>query len=348
MSVYNAIGLMSGTSLDGLDIAYCVFTKQAGQWRYKLVKALTIEYSETWQERLRNSMQLSAEGLRKLDMDYGALLGRLTRRFIESNHLRVDLVASHGHTVFHQPEQAYTLQIGAGAALAAELDVPVVFDFRSQDVALGGQGAPLVPVGDELLFGDYAACVNIGGFANISMQDANANRIAWDICPVNFVLNPLAQRLGLAYDQGGEQARQGKVLPNLLEYLNALPYYEKAAPKSLGAEWVEDEMRTRLEGENEKDLLATLSQHAVQQIANNLPGHGRVLFTGGGTKNTFLMELIKAQSTAEVVVPDALMVDFKEALIFAFLGTLRMCNENNVWASVTGASRNHCAGSLIG
>ena len=347
MGVFKTIGMMSGTSLDGLDIAYCVFDKQDGLWTYKLCNAMTIEYPEDWRKRLQNSVNLSAAELAKLDVEYGHYLGNLCQRFIESNHLAVDLVASHGHTVFHQPQNGFTVQIGSGPAIRTHVKVPVIFDFRSQDVALGGQGAPLVPIGDLLLFRNYEACLNIGGFANISLQDANQQRIAWDICPANYVLNPLAQQLGFAYDNKGKLAQSGKVDPTMLKRLNDLNYYLLKGPKTLGSEWVNTDFFPRYSDIETKDLLATLTQHIAIQIANSLPQSGKVLITGGGAKNDFLMQLIQQNTAADLHIPESALIDFKEALIFAFLGALRHQSEVNVLASVTGAQHNHSSGSMV-
>lgn len=346
MSVYHVLGLMSGTSLDGLDMAYCVFTKREGQWTSKIVNALTVEYSKTWRNKLQESMHLSAEELRRLDTDYGKLLGQLAKRFMDSHHLKLDFIASHGHTVFHQPEKGYTLQIGNGPSLSAEAGVPVIYDFRSQDIALGGQGAPLVPVGDHLLFSDYTACINIGGFANISLLNEGNTRRAWDICPANFVLNIWAKKRGLDYDSEGQLARQGEVNTAVLEKLNNLSYYHQNAPKSLGAEWVNEVFLPSLPDMNTNDALATFTKHVAMQIAQSLPTKGKALFTGGGVRNSYLMKQIKSMCSAEVVIPNKLTIDFKEALIFAFLGVLRWNQETNIYSSVTGASRNHCAGSI--
>jgi anhydro-N-acetylmuramic acid kinase len=350
MSIYKVIGIMSGTSLDGVDIAYCIFDKKQGRWEYDMVKAITVDYDRTWKARLQNAHKLSAEELTKLDFDYGHYLGKLTAAFIQRQHLNPNLVASHGHTVFHNPAAAYTLQIGHGAALASHLPCSLVYDFRSQDVALGGQGAPLVPIGDALLYSDYAACVNLGGFANASF-DKNEERIAGDIGACNMAINYLAQQLGLEMDKDGLVAKKGKLDSVLFDQLNGLDFFNQKFPKSLGREWFEEEIIPLLEQSKAsvEDKLCTWVEHISYQIGQSMQEikHGDILFTGGGARNSFLMQRIQHYVPSNCVAPDGLQIDFKEALLFAFLGALRMEGEVNVLASVTGASKNHSSGSII-
>ena len=349
MSIYNVIGLMSGTSLDGVDMLSCVFDKKEGKWEYKINKCITVEYDKTWRKKLSEAHQYNIEQLTALDFEYGHYLGKLTAAFIQRQHLRPNLVASHGHTILHNPTAGYTLQIGNGAALASHINCPLVFDFRAQDVAMGGQGAPLVPMGDELLFAKYADCVNLGGIANISLLKNN-ERIAWDIGVCNMALNYLTQKIGEEYDEGGRLAAKGTLIPNLLQALDKLKYYILNAPKSMGREFFELEIIPLFNQKAYKveDLLHTWVIHISHQIAETLKGiEGTVLFTGGGAFNDFLMSEIKSKIDAAVYIPNSLMVGFKEALIFAFLGALRMDNEINILASVTGASKNHSSGSII-
>lgn len=346
---FHAIGLMSGTSLDGLDICFVRFQFDGGDWNYKILHAETVGYSEEWEFKLRNSTQLSSAKLLALNSEYGFYLGEQVQKFIRENQLsNVDLVASHGHTVFHQPQNKFTLQIGDGRAINTMVKFPVVYDFRSQDVLMGGNGAPLVPIGDELLFAGYDACVNLGGFSNISFK-ANKRRVAFDICPVNIVLNRFAKVLNLNYDKNGAIARSGKIIPELLNSLNALPYYKYAPPKSLGIEWVEENIDPLIQDQMAEDLLATFTEHAALQIAETLEKFDlkKVFFTGGGTYNSFLIERIKTKCRAEIIIPEKEIIDYKEALIFAFMGVLKLNNKINVLSSATGSTEDHSSGLVV-
>lgn len=349
MEQYRVLGMMSGTSLDGVDMAWCHFTHQAGNWKFTILEAVTIPYPEEWKIRLRNAYDSEGAMLSLLHADYGHYLGILARNFIHSRKIRPDFIASHGHTVFHRPDMGMTCQIGDGAALAAESGAPVVCDFRTTDVAKGGQGAPLVPVGDQWLFSSYPYCLNLGGFANISYVLGN-KRIAGDICPVNFVLNYLASKLGYPFDPEGRLAKQGMVIGDFLTKLNGLEYYNRMFPKSLGREWVEQNVFPLLANQPEEtpDLLATFSEHIALQIGRilNRKPAGNVLVTGGGAFNADLIQRIRSYTESTVVVPDNTIVHYKEALIFAFLGVLRMRNEVNCLRSVTGAREDSCSGTI--
>lgn len=344
---FHAIGLMSGTSLDGLDICLARFEKQQA-WYFEILKAETLPYSEEWENKLRNSIYLSAEELLELHSEYGFYLGKSVKRFIEKHQLQnIDLIASHGHTVFHQPQKKFTLQIGDGRAIKLETDIPVVYDFRSQDVLMGGNGAPLVPIGDALLFPQYDACLNLGGFSNISLK-INTRRIAFDIAPVNIILNTFAQQLNKPFDENGDLARTGKINEILLAQLNSLPFYQQSHPKSLGIEWCHESIFPLCKEIGVLDLLATFTEHASVQISKVLNENQlkKVLFTGGGTYNSFLTEKIRSKTDAEIIIPEKDIIDYKEALIFAFMGVLRVNNEINVLASATGSSKDHCSGII--
>ena len=348
MKTYFAIGLMSGTSLDGLDICYAKFQNIA-TWEFEILKTETIPYSIKWKNRLQNAILLSAEDLLALDKEYGFYLGEKTQEFISKNNITdLDFIASHGHTVFHQPQRKFTLQIGDGRAIKLTTKKPVIYDFRSQDVLMGGNGAPLVPIGDELLFSQYDACLNLGGFSNISLQK-NHQRIAFDISPVNVVLNYFAEKLGKNYDENGDFARNGAINFKILEQLNALTFYQKPAPKSLGVEFVNSEIFPLLKDEIPENIIATFTEHIAEQIAKVFNDNQlkTVLVTGGGTFNTYLLEKIREKSQTELIVPDENIINFKEALIFAFMGVLRLRNEVNVLCSATGSSENHCSGILV-
>lgn len=348
MTVYKAIGLMSGTSLDGLDICFAKFWKENSYWKFEIIKAETIPYPKVLEEQLRNSIYLSSQDLLALHSEYGFYLGEITKDFITKNQLSdIDLIASHGHTVFHQPQRKFTLQIGDGRAIKVQTQIPVIYDFRSQDVLLGGNGAPLVPIGDELLFSDYDACLNLGGFSNISFK-INEKRIAFDIAPVNIVLNKLVQEFGQDYDENGDLSRKGNINPQLLEQLNSLEFYALSHPKSLGIEWCNANIFPLFSGIENLDVLATFTEHAAEQISKifNIHQFNKVLFTGGGTYNQFLIEKIKSKTNTEIIIPEKQIIDFKEALIFAFMGVLRWNNETNVLASATGSSHNHSSGII--
>lgn len=342
----DVVGLMSGTSLDGLDLC-CVHFDYDGNWSYRIVKAESVDYPVWLREQLATAQSLSALDYARLHSDYGLFLGGQVRDFIARNGLKVDLVASHGQTVFHQPSLRFTAQIGSGAGIAATCGVDTVCDFRTTDVALGGQGAPLVPIGDAVLFGDYDYCLNLGGFSNISFAEG-ARRLAYDISPVNYVLNHFAGKLGLAYDRDGATARGGRVCSSLLAALNALPFYTQAGPKSLGREWVEETVYPLIASYDLSvgDVLATFVEHVAVQVGRNVRG-GRVLVTGGGARNLYLVERMRAVAPqAQFIVPDPLTIDFKEALIFALLGALYVADLPNCLSSVTGAARDNIGGCL--
>jgi len=356
---YNVLGIMSGTSMDGIDLALCELTDDGGQWTYKILHADTIPYDAKWRIRLSQLRKQTPVVYVKTDTFYGHYLGTLVNQFIEKHNVKVDLISSHGHTVFHQPEGGITAQVGSGAAIHAITGIPVACDFRTVDVALGGQGAPLVPVGDELLFGGYDAYLNIGGFCNISTRN-NGNLEAFDICPGNIALNRIARNLGKDFDENGEIALQGGINYDLLKNLNELAHYSKEGPKSLGREWINSTfwpvVREFEKTSKQEDLMKTLADHIAGQIAktidkitNNQPDGFKVLVTGGGAYNNTLLELLRTHTDAEFIVPDDKnIIEYKEALIFALLGILRVKNQNNVLAQATGASRDNIGGALYG
>ena len=354
--IYRAIGLMSGSSLDGLDLAFAEFTEQAGQWTYELKETACYAYTVEWTERLSHATRLNALDYQLLHTDYGHYLGEQVNRFIEEKqlHFQAALVASHGHTSFHLPARKMTAQLGDGAAIAAATGLPVVSDLRAMDIALGGQGAPIVPIGEKLLFSGYEFFLNIGGIANISVNAAEY--LAFDICPANRVLNLLANQAGQAFDRDGAMAAAGKINSDLLNTLNSLPYYQQAAPKSLANDFGTDIVYPIIQqsGCDTADALRTYTEHIAVQVQHSLQHLSlvqpqRLLVTGGGALNQFLVGLLRAKlepTGIEVMVPDEKLVNYKEALVMAFIGVLRWRQENNVFASVTGASRNSIGGAL--
>lgn len=345
---YYVIGVMSGTSLDGIDLVYANFC-YTDRWSFKILNAETIAYSAHWYKILKDLITKSLDELKVIDVDYTKYLGEIIQTFINKYQItNIDAVCSHGHTALHQPQNKLTYQIGNLPFLSDTLKQTVVCDFRVQDVELGGQGAPLVPVGDKLLFSEYDFCLNLGGFANISM-DLEDSRIAYDICPVNIVLNKYAKQLGFDYDDGGQIAASGTHLLALGSMLNTLEFYKEQPPKSLGLEWVNKNIFPLLDASKrkEKDVLKTFSDHIAKQIARVLRKDSKVLVTGGGAYNSYIISKIKSNKKAEIIIPTKDLVEFKEALIFAFLGILKLRNEVNCLSSVTGASKDHSSGKIF-
>lgn len=346
------IGLMSGSSLDGVDLAYCSFEEKDGKWTYEIAAAHCYEFDDEIKKRLANATALSGRELMKLNADLGTYFGQLIVRFQKEflNGERAELIASHGHTVFHFPDEHFTVQIGDPSHISAVTNLPVVADFRAKDVALGGNGAPVVPVGEKHLFHDYQLFLNIGGIANISIHD-NDKIIAFDVCVANQVLNFLAQRKERAFDESGNLAKSGKINIDLLNELNTLAYYKKTFPKSLDNSFSKNEVLPILNRCNisVEDKLATYCEHIALQLRNSLRGFAKtpLFVSGGGAFNQFLIQRIEDVCELEVLVPDKKIIAFKEALIIAFMGVLRVRNEVNVLSSVTGASRDSVSGGLF-
>lgn len=338
---YTVLGIMSGTSLDGIDLAICTFTKNQ-EWEYKIKKSNTLKYPISWKSKLATLHTRNKAILEQTDIQFGQYIGETINTFL--NGKQVDFIASHGHTIFHQPENNYTLQIGCGKTISQTTKITTINDFRSLDVSLNGQGAPLVPIGDLLLFPKHKYCINLGGFANISIKK-NKEIIAFDICPANIVLNDICKELGIEYDYNGDISREGKIVPTLLQQLNQLDFYIKKAPKSLGREWVEKHISPILKNHKPEDMLCTFCEHIAIQIGKFLADES-ALFTGGGVFNSFLMERIRFHSKAKIIIPNKELIEFKESLIFAFLGVLRLRNEVNCLKTVTGADRDNCAGVI--
>lgn len=343
---------MSGSSLDGLDICFCRFEHSEKRWTFSMPYAETYEYSSKWKNHLKTAYQSTAKAFVELDKNFGELIGQKVVDFIRNHHIKhVDFIASHGHTVFHNPENNYTSQIGSGAHIAAVTNLPSITNFRSLDTALGGQGAPLVPIGDELLFGDYDFCLNLGGYSNISYKSYN-KRIAYDICPVNKALSYLAEKEGREFDKNGEIGRKGKVNKALLEELNAMDFYQQTGPKSLGDDWLHNNFfnllaKYSVDLEN-ADVMRTVYEHIAIQIANVTKHRWNksILTTGGGAHNQFLIENIRNKNSNTLIIPDKKLIDFKESLIFAFMGVLRSENKINCLASVTGAKIDSSGGII--
>ena len=343
--------------MDGLDIAHVSLTERDEmKWEYSINKAVTIPYGDKWRLRLSKLRHQNSLIFYKTDRYYGQFIGECIRDFMEENNLEADLIASHGHTVFHQPENNFTVQVGDGNSIHAMTGLPVVTNFRALDVVRGGEGAPLVAIVDHMLFGEFDMCLNLGGFANISASISGV-RIAYDVCPCNIVLNRIAREFDQEYDEGGEIAERGQIDYDLLADLNDIEFYEDEPPKSLGREWISKNFwpHVRNSEASKEDRMKTLCDHIAQQIGNNVydlssgdPAGKRVYVTGGGAFNNTLIEHIKSHTEAEVVIPDDDMVNYKEAMAFALLGLLRVQNRVNVLANATGASENSVSGGLYG
>ena len=346
---YNIIGLMSGTSLDGLDICYTQYFYN-GNWSFKILKAVTIPYTKKWIAILKELVYKSPSQIDIIDQDFTKLISTLVNDFISKYNITlIDAISSHGHTAIHKPNEGLTFQIGNLKTLAEFTNYTCVCDFRTQDVNLGGQGAPLVPVGDVYLFNKYDFCINLGGFSNISFSKSN-NILAFDICPLNIVFNYYSKKLGCDYDSLGSLASAGKIIIPLLHELNSLNYYKIDGPKSLGLEWVVENFYELIKNYDNtiKDILRTLVEHAAIQISEilNKYGNGKVLLSGGGTYNNFFIKILTHHSNSKFIIPSKSIIDYKEALIFGFLGVLKLRNEINCMKSVTGASKNHSSGKI--
>ena len=365
--VYRVLGLMSGSSLDGLDLCFTHLHESSGKWQYEIVRADCYPYSPEWVDRLKHATDLNARDYLLLHVDYGHYLGQLVNRFIEENSIgyQVQLISSHGHTTFHMPGNKMTAQLGDGAAIAAETGINVVSDLRAMDLALGGQGAPIVPIGEKILLGDYAYFLNLGGIANISADMGKISthhggaKVAFDVSPANRVLNLLSNELGKEYDEGGALAQSGTLNESLLRELNSLEYYRWPYPKSLANDFGTDVVYPIIKksGVTAIDGLRTMTEHVVFQIKSSIEklngdsssSAQQLLATGGGAFNTFLISRLGEQLNGlniKVVIPDENLIKYKEALIMALMGVLRWREENNVMSSVTGAERDSIGGAV--
>ena len=357
---YKVLGVMSGTSLDGLDLAFCTFEKEGDKWQYEITEAITLPYSEDWKEKLVSVETASALDFVKADWQLGNYIGDRIREFLIQHKLKPDFIASHGHTIFHQPdkyqiENSFTAQIGNGACIATRTSCTTINDFRITDVALGGEGAPLVPIGDELLFGEFDYCLNLGGIANIS-ANKDFKRLAFDVCACNMALNYLAREKGMEFDYNGEMAAEGSFKKDLFDAINQLDFFKAQGPKSLGKEWYLAEVLPLLKRftYDVQDIAHTFVHHIAYQLkqtcdylANEEQEQQKMLITGGGAHHKFLIQTLKQYiPNVELHIPDKTLIEFKEALIFAFLGVLRWKGEVNTLASVTGAKKDSIGGAI--
>jgi anhydro-N-acetylmuramic acid kinase len=360
--VYRVIGTMSGSSLDGLDIAFVELQETSGKWTYELRNSACYEYPQEWIEKLTGAPHLRSLDYQLLHTEYGHYTGELINRFIRDHDIQyqVQLIASHGHTTFHVPSKRMTAQLGCGAAIAAETGINVVSDLRAMDIALGGQGAPIVPIGEKLLLGDAQFFLNLGGIANISINLPD-RYIAYDVCPANRVLNILAKKRNHSFDDEGRLAAEGHIDENLLSLLNELEYYSLPYPKSLSNDFGTDVIVPLITGAHTKNNndLRTYVEHisfqvarSVKELRSNFPGSvdsSRMLVTGGGAKNKFLVQMLAEKLSGVGVtleIPQQDLIDYKEAIVMALIGVLRWREEYNTLASVTGATRNSIGGAV--
>jgi len=343
------LGVMSGTSLDGMDFALCKFKKENNTYSYKLLKTSFVPYDVNIKNKLQNAHKLNAFEFIKFHKQYGKFIGQKINIFLDGDK-NLNFIASHGHTIFHKPEENVTFQIGDGAFIAAETNISTISDFRNLDTALKGQGAPLVPIGDKYLFSEYDYCINLGGFANISYTKNN-EIIAFDICPVNIIINNLVKPLGKEYDKNGDIGKKGNINNKLLKELNKIEYYSKKKPKSLGREYVENRYFPIIEKYNIsiEDKICTFYKHIAIQISKIIKekSNAKILITGGGTHNKFLISTINKEIKNILIIPIKEVIDFKEAIIFAFLGFLRIHKEPNSLKTVTGAIIDNIGGTIF-
>lgn len=349
MITHTALGIMSGSSLDGIDLAFCSFDKIDKKWNYKIIHSETVPFSEEWKIILYELPTKSAAELVEYDISFGIFLAEAVNGFLDKHGIEPDLIASHGHTIFHEPAKGFTFQLGHGQTIAQFTGVKTINDFRIKDIQLGGQGAPLVPIGDLLLFSEYELCLNIGGIANIS-YDVNGSRIAFDVCPANQLLNYLSLQLGKPFDENGRFAQLGKLNRPLFDKLNSDPYFQNKSPKSLSNQYVQSVFTKILDDTDcfVEDKLYTVVKHIAFQVNEAVKdfSSGKILITGGGAHNQFLTNAISMETKNEIVIPDKEIIDFKEALIFAFMGVLRNMGEYNCLASATGATTNSSSGAI--
>ena len=349
MGKIEVIGVMSGTSLDGLDLCHVIFNLE-NLSDFKIANSTTISYPKKISEKLHNIVKKNINQINKIDIEYGTFIGESINKFILDFSLKnINLISSHGHTVFHKPEIGITLQIGNGEIINKMTGIKTVNNFRAQDLSLNGQGAPLVPIGDKILFSNFKYCLNLGGFINLSIKSDN-QIAAYDICPLNTVLNFYSKKMGYEYDKNGILSSRGKINIDLFNELNSVSFYSKKNPKSLGIEFVIDQIFPIIESYkiSEEEILASFVKHAAFQISKNINDSEKVLLSGGGTYNNNLVDILQNEYNINTYVPNKQIIDFKEALIFALLGVLRIQNKVNCLKSVTGAIKNHSSGDIYG
>ncbi|MFZ1675783.1 MAG: anhydro-N-acetylmuramic acid kinase [Saprospiraceae bacterium] len=349
------IGIMSGSSLDGLDIALCQFEEDRNSLTWKIVDSTTIPYSDQWYDLLKSAPNLSGKDLMQLDAYYGDFIGEQTKKLIDVRGWKADYVASHGHTVFHEPALGFTTQIGSGAHISLKTGLDTITSFRDADVAAGGQGAPFSPVADRSLFDGYEGFLNLGGIANVTLINQINNWYAWDICPCNQALNYLSGRADFPFDKGGQMAAQGAILDSIRHELIAMFPFDAGLPRGLSNAEVASTWISYLESrkENTHDLLGTTTQSIADVISIHVSSlikrPAKILVTGGGVYNDHLIKLLRRGGqdfglTYELPSPE--IIDFKESLLIAYLGYLTMNSKPYNIHALTGASQNMGGGAL--
>lgn len=342
---FSALGIMAGSSMDGLDIVHVELCQKDDRWTYTIGEGETIQYDPSIYYKLKKSASKVKSEQELLDLEFGDWIGEKAIKFIQKHNLNLDFISVHGHTVIHEPENNISWQLGAGNEIAKKNGITTITDFRSKDISLGGQGAPLVPIGDFKLFNEYDACLNLGGIANISLKESQT---AWDITPCNQVLNYYANQLGRPFDENGELARQGKVDQEFLNQIQRNDFFKSPPPKSLPNQFLGDELLNQILPQNG---LRSMTEFIAMQIASDLSKviirNSKMLITGGGAHNDFLIERIKYYlPNWQTSIPTKDLIDFKEAIVFAFLGALRLSDEINVLSSVTGATKDSSSGVI--
>lgn len=358
---YRVLGLLSGSSLDGADLAVCSFSvdpltpTKLLSWNIHLAR--TIPYPQEWITRFKNLPGASARDLVLADTELGHYYGVLINQLLKEHSITVDLISSHGHTIFHFPELKTTTQIGDGAAIVSETGIDTVTQLRSVDVAFAGEGAPLAPLGDRYLYPGYTYYLNLGGIANVTAyQDEKI--IAFDICPCNQIFNALAETIGQDFDRDGAIAASGNLNHPLLARLQDDDYLIKPYPKSLDNTWsqehqvkqaiqwdarLEDKMNTAVE------FVALEIAKACRQLTQPESSTERpTLFcTGGGALNAHLISRIAFHCPEiELVLPSRKIIEFKEVSFIALAGLFRCLRVPNLYASVTGAPSDTINGAL--
>ncbi|MDI3480278.1 MAG: anhydro-N-acetylmuramic acid kinase [Rikenellaceae bacterium] len=344
---YNTIGMMSGTSCDGVDLVLVKYLKN-NNWQFDVLKTQTFAYTQKWKNLLNKAFYLKGEEIVNLNFQYSHYLSDLILNFLSTINTDVDFISIHGHTIWHNPAAGYTYQLGHGGVIASDTSIPVICDFRSQDVGLGGEGAPLVPIGEKHLFTDYNIFLNLGGFSNATIIENGEIISAFDICPVNIILNYLTEKINLSFDNNGEIARTGLMINDLLTSL--LIINDTFNNHSLCREIVEKEFIPLIDKYlyqfTISDVLRTFVEYVSITISSKLPKNAKVLVTGGGAHNKFLIERLTDLYDGQIILPNKEIIDYKEAIIFAFLGVLRWIGLPNTSTKVTHSAKESCSGAI--
>ena len=356
------VGIMSGTSLDGIDIALVSFSPSAP--RATLLGARCMPFPPALRNDLLALCQPGADEIRRAGIagqQWAELAARGVNELLQQQNIRSDQVSaigSHGQTIRHHPESGFSVQIGAPALLAELSGIDVICDFRNRDLAAGGEGAPLVPAFHAWLLAaqQIRAVVNIGGFANLTLLDG-ARISGFDSGPGNVLLDHwIHQHTGQLFDADGAWARRGKVIPELLTAMLTDPYFARSAPKSTGREyfhpaWLAQQLRDRHDAP--VDVQATLLELTARTIVDALdscqPPAQEIYICGGGVRNGALMERLQqllaprpVHSTATLGVDP----DWMEAIAFAWLAWRCQTRQSGNLPAVTGACGERILGAI--